>query len=191
MLYRDCMIDFETLSISPHAVVLSLGAVLFNIDGEDTYESIETEPDRQFFEVVEFQSQIDRGRHVRQDTIMWWFDQSRLAQKEAFKENGRTNTHDMLVRFASFLRSGGAEPLLWGNGATFDNVILSSLYEDYELTDLMPKYYFARDLRTLKMLADIDPSADRGVAHSAIDDAKYQVLCAQEYYHEIASLRED
>lgn len=179
-MYPECMVDIETLSTEPNAVVLSIGAVLFALDGYDTYETLE-EDGRCFFAILDINSQIDLGRHVSGDTILWWMKQGRMAQQETFREAGRVPVETVLEQLWPQIEPRN----MWGNGSNFDNVIINTLYRDYGYEQ--PPFWKAKDLRTIKYLAH-DKAADhieRGVEHSAIDDAKYQVLCAQAYWRSL------
>ena len=181
MNYDSAMVDFETLSTQPNAVALSVGLVLFNLADNDTYELLDADEDRCFFSTLEFQSQIDLGRHVDAETIMWWMQQNRMAQKETFNPKGRNKVEDVLK---VLLQQIGRKRLM-GNGSNFDNPILATLCHDYGFEP--PPFWMARDLRTLQDLSKNEKLKDRDVEHSAIEDAKFQVLCAQEYYRGINS----
>ena len=176
MSYSSAMLDFETLSTQPNAVVLSVGLVLFDLEGDDTSETIEADESRNFFATIEFQSQIDAGRHIDANTIMWWMQQNRSAQKETFNEKGRMSVEEMLEKMLPLI----GKKRLMGNGASFDNPILATLCTDFGFEP--PPFWMARDLRTLQDLSQNEKLPNRGVAHSALADAQYQVLCAQEYY---------
>ena len=175
-MYGHVMLDWETLSTEPNAVVLSIGLVPFNLEDEDTFEILEADESRQYFRTIEFQEQIDAGRHVSASTLMWWMQQNRSAQKETFNERGRIGVEKLLEEVIPFI----GKKRLWGNGASFDNPILATLCTDFGFVP--PPFYMARDLRTIQDLSDNDRLKERGVEHSAIADAQYQVLCAQEYY---------
>ena len=175
-MFLDAMLDWETLSTQPDAVVISVGIVLFNRDENDTYEILEASPEREFFATIEFQDQIDTGRHVMASTLMWWMQQNRSAQKETFNPKGRMPTVTALQNIVDLV----GDRRLWGNGASFDNPILATLCTDFGIE--APPFYMARDLRTIKELSTNKPLGERGVEHSAIEDARFQVLCCQEYY---------
>ena len=59
----DIMLDIETLSTRPEAVVLTLGAVKF-----DPWAS-EIDTDTGLYVRVDVDEQLALGRHVRQDTV--------------------------------------------------------------------------------------------------------------------------
>lgn len=62
----DIMVDLETLGTTADAVILSIGAVKFDlvsgqIDDEGFYASISVE------------SSLNRKRRISEDTLLWWF----------------------------------------------------------------------------------------------------------------------
>lgn len=176
-MYSECMVDIESLSTRSNAVVLSIGAVLFDLDEQDTYETL-AEDGRCFFALLDIDEQIAAGRHISGSTLMWWMRQNSMAKKETFNEKGRQPVDNVLKSLWPFL----AKANMWGNGANFDNPIIASLYEDYGYDP--PPFWQARDLRTLKYVSsDSAEHIERGVEHSAIEDAQYQVLCAQAHWN--------
>lgn len=177
-MYKELMIDWETLSANvEEAPVLSVGIVVFNLDDEDSYDTLDSE-DRSRYTVFDVQSQLDAGRKISYDTVRWWIQQGKMAQNAAFKETGYS-VHKWLHDFYDILGPMN----IWGNGATFDISLLESLSRTFRVK--IPKLMFrqARDLRTLRYLAG-SPNLQipRGEAHDALEDAKYQVLCAQAYW---------
>lgn len=177
-MHVDCMLDLETLGTGPDAVVLSMGAVLFNRYGEDNYDTILNDDTRIFNVVLEVESQLKAGRSVTFDTIAWWMEQNILAKRAAFAKKGRKPVTRALTEFYDF---AGNAVYLWGNGSSFDNVITESLYRDFNVT--MPfEFYNYRDLRTAAELSkNSNPGIERGIEHDALQDAAYQVLCLQRY----------
>ena len=84
---------------------------------------------------------------------------------------------------------GPTPGVLWGNGENFDNAIVVSLLKDYGFHQPW-EFWQHRDLRTLEDMARRvtgarRPRIDRGIAHHALEDAKYETMCAQHYYKEI------
>jgi len=73
---QDVMIDIETLSTRLGAVVLTIGAVVFDPESEELGQT--------FFIRLPAQEQIDRGALVDMQTIRWWMDQSVEAKQAAF-----------------------------------------------------------------------------------------------------------
>ncbi|MEM8467778.1 3'-5' exonuclease, partial [Morganella morganii] len=88
---------------------------------------------------------------------------------------------DALLGLSSFVSEFcGEQVQVWGNGSSFDNVILRSAYENCGITPFW-KHWNDRDVRTIVELgrnAGIDPKKDFpfvGEAHNALDDALHQV----------------
>lgn len=160
-----CMIDFETLSTHPCAVVLSLGAV-----GFDEARGVFTE----FYVNIDRQDCINRGMHVMQSTVDWWAKQSDEAK--AALENGPMPLLEAMSQFSSWVR-GHKLAYVWGNGADFDNPILRNCFEVLE-ADPPFKPYNGRCYRTIKNI----PAAREiklireGTHHNALDDAMSQAL---------------
>lgn len=178
------MLDLETLSTEMNAVVLSLGAQLFNNDGL-IGEGFEV-----FFSIDE---QIAMGRHISTDTLSWWLVQSKVARETislGLSEASETAYYALCSLHAYLEESVCAlEDLkIWSNGASFDIPILTSLYSDInkrfssELANLgwrAPwEYYNHHCYRTLIKLANVTKSYT--ITHSALQDSKDQALLAIE-----------
>jgi exodeoxyribonuclease VIII len=156
------MVDLETLGNGSNAVIIALGAVEFG-NGQ---------LGREFYMNIDPQSCVDAGLKMDVSTVMWWMQQSDQA-RAAFKKPGAP-LELVLCEFSSWFPSGS---VLWGNGATFDNVILDNAYK--ALNGKRPWHYTKdRCYRTLKNLRP-DVTQERvGTHHNALDDAKFQALHA-------------
>lgn len=161
----NLMIDLETLSTQPNAVVLSIGAVLF--DENDIHGT--------FYATCSAKYQTNRD--INHETVFWWMNQSDDA-KDLFKTNA-IYTGNGLTDLLNWLyiekRLKQEKIKLWGNGSDFDNVILNDyLVENY----FEPfKHHNNRCFRTIKNilpLADNEKPMRQGVHHNALDDAIYQ-----------------
>ena len=175
------MVDIETLDTVQSAVVLSIGAVVF-----DPYSNSLGE---QFY--VEFTGDLDLqqkvGRTISGDTVAWWMSQG-AAAKHVFADPPpvgvrRVSTAQGLSEFATFIeRNGGKNVQLWGNGADFDNVIIGSLYDSFGLKKPW-SYGKNRCYRTMKrMFGDDVPMSREGVHHNGLDDAITQAVHLQEIF---------
>jgi hypothetical protein len=161
------MVDLETMGNGTNAAICSIGAVEFDINTGET--------GLEFFVKVDLQSCLDRGLSVNGSTIMWWLSQSENARMALLGEN--KNLAQALYEFRLFLEKLGANDVqFWGNGITFDGVILT---EAYRACNLKEPWNFRneRDVRTLVSLA---PKVKEhypvmGTAHHPIDDCKYQI----------------
>lgn len=173
----DIMVDIETLGTSEASVVLSVGAVAFN----------RRDPSVPFTTLYLgfgtgdcWKEQVEKGRVMDRDTIIWWNKQTPDAQK-VLKVKNVDNVLDALNQFVAFVDQTGVEPLVWGNGASFDNVILASLLKTYGVKQPW-KYWNDRCYRTMKGEHQHDPIERQGVHHNALDDAIHQARILQSIY---------
>lgn len=184
---QDVICDIETLDTRPSAAILSIALIKFDLDGEDNYDTI-NDPERCFYAVIDADDQIaNYGRTVSFSTLKFWVDQKPTVTHEVFQKKPQP-VEKVLKAISAWL--GKSEASMWGNGATFDNVLMESLYADYGVK--FPFNYWAHmDLRTLKMLAGNPRKVpiDRDHTHHALYDAMYEVLCAQHYYDLIFNVR--
>jgi hypothetical protein len=171
----DLMIDLETLDVTDSAVVVSLGAQFFDIaaDGYPETEAISA--------AFDFQQQIDLGRTLSASTIKWWMTQGNAARSETFNAT-QYPIEDIALLLADMSKINKTTRI-WGNGSGFDLNIVRSLFRTHGL-EFPFRYSADMDLRTLRMLAGNPkyPTKRSFVAHAALDDARYQVLCAQMYW---------
>lgn len=175
---KDLMVDIETMGSNPNSPVLSIGAVIFDPNGNDTINSIA--PNRMFYRVLDFTHQLTKyGRVPDASTIYWWLKQSSEARKAL--EIGVVPFETGLSDFARF-----AKPTenVWGYGTDFDAVILNSAFMSANLT--FPFGYRSRRCaRTIMAEIKTDPIERVGVHHNALDDAIYQVLSVQKAYRKM------
>ena len=174
------MLDLETLGTSAGGVVLSIGACRF-----DPYQIGVHGP--YFHETIRVKTSLKAGLVIDGDTLKWWLEQGEEARKAAFF--GQYSLHEALEHFNAWLREFGdpRELALWGNGATFDNVILRAAYSAAGIT---PAWHFRGDkcYRTVINLLPKDraPAWERiGVHHNALDDAITQAVYLQKVYKEL------
>lgn len=171
------MVDLETLGNNSHSVILSIGAVSFDDTGIG----------EEFYVNVDPQSCVNHGLQIDVSTVMWWMKQSDDARKALYKSDTAILV-DALTEFTLFMRRNDAA-YVWGNGATFDNVILSNAYKVVGL-DTPWKFYNDRCYRTLKNLfPTVEQPADIGTAHNALDDARWQALHAVNILQHIKGLK--
>jgi len=183
--YTDIICDLETLGTREDAVILTLALVKLNADEQDSYDTLE-DPDRYFYAVLDAQEQIDVWRRsVTFDTFKWWTQQDREPTQAAFL-TGRQPVEKTLREMVKWIGKG---TVLWGNGENFDNIILESLLQDCGIQSPWA-FWEHRDLRTMqdmnyRMTGEKKPNIPKGVAHHALDDAKYEALCLQHYFNNI------
>lgn len=174
------MVDIETLGTRPGCLVLSIGAVAF-----DHRHGLGME----FYTVINQGSCEKAGLRVDKGTLAWWLRQSKDAQEvlQQSREGG-VELGEALEQFTEYLRYFGPEVRVWGNGAAFDNVIVSSLY--HATGKRQPwKYINDRCYRTLKSLYPSITMDREGVHHNALADAKSQAAHAVKILAKIAEVR--
>lgn len=119
------------------------------------------------------------GGTVDISTIEWWLVQSSEA-RTAILVN-QIPLDDALLQLREFISEHSDEKFVqvWGNGATFDNVILRRSYERQGIPCPW-RYTNVRDVRTmvaLGLVMDFDArnvTTFEGERHNALHDARYQ-----------------
>lgn len=172
--YRHLMIDLETMGKKANAPIVSIGAVFFNPATGST--------GGEFYVSVSLESSMLFGGNPDAETIIWWLKQSPEA-RSAITMNDALTLVDALELLSDFISENsdvGSDVQVWGNGASFDNVILRSSYDRAEI-ECPWKYWNDRDVRTMVLLGKefgFDPKHVMpfdGVAHNALADARHQV----------------
>lgn len=167
-------IDLETLSTSPAAVVLAIGAVAMAEDGDTLAD---------FYSVCSIASQQDR--QIDQSTLDWWERQAADARSvlDHANEPSSPSLDDALDELTRWLGDLGEhfDVHVWGNGAAFDIAILEHAYK--QRSPFVPwNFRNVRDMRTLRDIClrlGLEPAIKRrvtrtGTHHNAVDDARYQ-----------------
>lgn len=173
-LFTHLMVDLETMGSNPDAPVVSIGAVFF--------EPSTGETGPEFYQVVDLTSAMNFGAKPDASTILWWMKQSSEARSALLVEDA-ADLDVALTLFSEFLcgnaANGAKSVQVWGNGATFDNVLLK---QSYELVGGTAPWRFVndRDVRTIVELGNaigINPRYDipfEGDKHNALADALHQ-----------------
>jgi hypothetical protein len=154
------MLDLETMSTNYNAAIASIGAVKFS--EEDGI--VDT-----FYQTVDLKSCKNVGLHVSPETVKWWMKQSPEARKALTVDT--VPLDEALQKFSKWY--GTKKLPVWGNGATFDNVIITSAYDAVDLSRPWA-YYLDRCYRTVRALIEIPADERKGVYHNALDDATFQ-----------------
>jgi hypothetical protein len=168
------MIDLETLSTNPNAVILTIGGVKF-----DPYTH--TEPSQGLYFKVDVDSQTAMGRDVMQETMDWWTTQSKEIQEEAMSVENRIPLTEMTKRINKW--SVGVD-VFWCQGPLFDYAILQDIYK--QLGNPVPwNFWQIRDSRTLFSLVPRDPNEIRKEAHNALADCYFQAKKVQKVFKQL------
>lgn len=168
----DVMLDLETLSTRPNAVILSIGAVKFDpyTDRIDVEEGLDLR--------IDVDEQTALGRDVQEETVKWWETQPREVQEAAFGSDGRIRVKDFIRALNKFLV--GADNI-WAQGPAFDIVILEDLYRQLGIPTPW-QFWQIRDSRTLFGVHGDPRDKNRKGAHNALMDCCYQAMGVQQIY---------
>ena len=156
------MIDLETMGTRPTAPIVSIGAVAFDATGvHDT-----------FYANVDLKSAVDAGGVIDPSTVMWWMSQSDEARAALLVKDEQYSIVWALAALSAW-GDWGKVAGVWGNGASFDNVILSESY--YRAAILRPwPFWKDRCYRTIKTIYPDVELVRSGTHHNALDDARTQ-----------------
>ena len=168
------MIDLETLSTNPNAVILTVGGLKFD-------PNTHMKPYSEMYFRVDVDSQTKMGRDVMQDTVNWWSKQPKEISDEAFSDHDRTSLDEMIKSINKF--SVGVD-VFWCQGPLFDYAILQDIYK--QLGHPVPwQYWQIRDSRTLFSLVPRDLNEKRQDLHNALEDCRFQAKKVQKVYRQL------
>lgn len=155
MTENQVMLDLETLSVRPNAVILVIGAIKFNrnetwkenIDEKELYKK------NTFYRRIKIESCVNVGLYTEKETVEWWNNQSSDVKYEAIENPDRITLPEALREFKEWF---GKNPrtMIWGNGSSFDCTILGEAYKRCGM-ELPWKFWLERDLRTVMDLGDV------------------------------------
>lgn len=157
----NIMLDLETFGIKSNAAIVSIGAVRFN--GKEVTDT--------FYVRLDLESVLRAGMEMDASTVLWWMGQGDEARGE-LTSGDKVELAKALQSFSMFCKPTDK---VWGNGATFDNVILSNAYQ---LLDLHRPWSYKNDrcYRTVSAMHPGTEFVNVGTHHNAVDDAKAQAL---------------
>lgn len=156
------MVDLETMSTQKNAAIISIGAVKFWLNvSQDEFTT-----DQLFYQTVSLKSSQKAGLDVDANTVEWWLQQSKEAQSALFDHNRK----DLVSALRAFSNWFPKDAYLFGNGATFDNIVLRSAFE---ACGVQYPVSYRNDMcyRTVARMANVQMERAEGVKHNALDDA--------------------
>ncbi|ASV43410.1 exodeoxyribonuclease VIII [Vibrio phage JSF12] len=207
-LHLNWVFDLETLATEANSIVTEVSAVGFNLlSGEIVAEKTWH---------LDIDCQVQLGRVVSGGTIAFWLMQSEEAREkvahassEYCKRNGLPMplpVGGFVLQLAHFLKTTSEawaaedlenrnpQPLVWGNGITFDLGKLHSLIRSVYGNDIW-NYSAERDARTYCGLAPSVKQAFwsdfRGIEHYGLDDCKHEIRYLVTIYNLICGGLED
>lgn len=171
------MIDAETLGTAADSVLMSIGAVRFDLDSGEI-------DDAGFYRSISIDSNRDYGRRIQEDTLQWWFKQSAAAQ--AVFTEPKVTLSDALCELSDWLGGEDNPRFMWSMGADFDLPMIAHAYHQI-VVDVPWKFWNSRCARTYKNLPQAkNVSVPRlGTHHNALADAIYQAQLVQAIQREL------
>lgn len=175
---KHVMVDLETWSTKSNALIVSIGAVHFDPLGGDTKDRFHTGVDPRATGVTSGTFDINP------DMLIWWMDARRDPARTAWNGLQKIDLPSALLAFAMWCEqlAGDGPIAMWGNGATFDNVILANAYDVLNIAKPWG-FHGDRCYRTMKGLdiggALLQTMPAIGVSHNALDDAQWQAVHMQ------------
>ena len=168
------MIDLETLSTNPDAVILTIGGVKFDA-------RTQMNPYNEMYFRVDVDSQTKIGRNVMQETMNWWATHPKEVSEEALGDGNRVSLEDAIKQLNKF--AVGVD-IFWCQGPLFDYAILQDLYRQLN-TPVPWNYWQIRDSRTLFSLVPKDHNEKRTGLHNALQDCIFQAKKVQKVYRQL------
>ena len=174
-LQQHLMFDIETLATVPNAIVLSVGAVLFTKEGIVD----------KFYVNLSMKEQLDKGRAISESTFYWWMQQSQEASTALTKDvfAVRSGLGQLWHWMNHTCQIDMKHVKVWGNGATFDNVIMRDILKQYGYSEeYMWRFWNDRCHRTYvaeNNIKKVEPT----VAHDALADAAAQAHTLINYWN--------
>lgn len=167
------MVDIETLSTKPNAVILSLGTVVIG-------NTLEVIPEFSYYKV--FNRNGQKERHIDINTVEFWMKNISMypiaTENSSFLSDSLWQFNSWLGEVSKSLETNLNEIEFWAKGSDFDFVILKDAYESFCIP--VPWAYNAvRDLRSiLKWVPKTcyTPKEENKEAHNALGDAKFQAM---------------
>lgn len=200
---QHMMIDIETIGGSPsESPILSIAAAKFNPHAsiedniiDDVYFQLDyvNMPKGIYYNVMNLDEQLSRGRKIDIATLQWWTDSPEkseifhhmLKRQESLKKD-RVRFLDQLVSFGYWVKEVtlGEYTYVWAYGNSFDMAFLEHVYKEYSLE--FPFHYQGyMDARTLCQVYELStcanfPFVKDKQSHHALADVRKQIKYVKE-----------
>jgi len=166
-------IDIETLDTKPTAVILSIGAVVFDPEAKKLRGGV----------LWNIDAAAQFTRTISEDTVRWWLKSPALLA-ETIDCEVVSLAHALYT--LEGLWTGRINQQVWFNGTDFDGGILADAYRTELRSEPPWQYYQQHDVRTLKKFVPRNCYGKRkrpdGEAHNALWDAQNQAITVQEIH---------
>jgi 3' exoribonuclease, RNase T-like len=163
---KHLMVDLETLGTTADSVILSIGAVKFDLEGDSIVD------EEGFYSSISIDSNLELGRKVNEDTMLWWLKQPAAAQQVFHEE--KFALLDALEQFSDWVEN--RTYTVWSNGASFDIPMLEHAYKTSRM-EVPWEFWNTRCFRTYKNLPGargVKMPEKQGIRHNALSDAYNQ-----------------
>lgn len=168
------MLDIETMGTGTHAAVWAIGAVKFRPGERGT--------EKNFYVPIDLKTSQDAGGKIDASTVLWWMDPKNDAARQSLLSADNVSLYAALQGFAQWLAMDEIVGV-WGNGATFDNMIMRSAFDSVGM-ECPWSFRADRCFRTFKAMFPVIAPPDVGIAHNALHDAQHQV----QWFHAITEM---
>ena len=156
------MVDIETLGTAVGSVILSIGAVRFDVESKTIHD--------EFYVNIDPEPQKAAGMLIDKSTVQWWKGQPKAA---AFLKHDQRHPAEALQSFIDYVRKDTDEKI-WCWGAAFDIPMIEKAI-NIILQDKAPwKYRNVMCTRTIANMFQAGISRADGTHHNALDDARNQ-----------------
>jgi hypothetical protein len=164
------MLDLETWGTGPYAAIWTIGAVKFNPNHLAETEQELLDMTERFEARCDMKTSTGIGLRIDVDTVQWWMSPDRHDAREAILAMEPQDIRNVLEEFRAWF--GEPKPV-WGNGAMFDNMIMTNAFKLANV-ECPWSYRHDRCYRTFKSLWPDFKQPTYGLAHGALDDAMAQ-----------------
>lgn len=167
---KHCMLDLETFSEKSNALITSISAVVFTMDGEIHDE----------FEVhIDIESSLASGFTISKGTLLWWLEQSEEAKNLLVEGQKKDSVQvmDALQKFSDFYYKNRCA-YIWGNSAKFDLGKLQAYYERFRKKTpwiTWNELCYRTECAPFSSIKKWFKDNFEGIPHYGIDDCKSQV----------------
>lgn len=176
------MIDIETFGTKSNSVIVSIGAVVFDLESGKTGSLFHMD--------ISASDCVKNGLKIDSDTFIWWLKQPKEAQRKITEDKNRKSLKIALLNLGRFIYDNCPPDIqVWGNSARFDLGLIENAFDVIGFK-LPWNHYNERDVRTLVSFApEIKNNMPfTGIKHYAIDDCKHQIkYCSEIYKQKIKS----
>lgn len=184
----DLMVDIETLGTDEDAVILSIGAILFNPFTEEPLvdEKTGTLTCPSLYRAIHIPTQ--RGRKIDRKTEEWWNSPIRKEAKDMiYDDPNKVHLVDALEELWDFMSKGpNGEKILkgWGCAPSFDQKILGHAMKNTGIKDIKKSsnplpipFWNEMDVRSVEQFVIGEKYRNQnrsGTYHHALDDCVTQ-----------------